>query len=373
MKHLMLSAVFCSALLFSATPLAVHACTSWMVFSDFTQNGTHILHKNRDSANRKIRVALSPENAPRKWIALGSGDTNAGMNSSGLACAMNSGERCIDPPRARGGKSTARILRVILESCDTAAQATGKLSELIRAGDYSHGGQRGSIFLFMDSKEGYVCETTATFCTVQRYDRGYTVRSSLWHNPNMYQHSRETYDIYLRASNRAYMAISGLNRILDEHGKIRVSDIFELSRHCTLPKGSPMKRSLCGNTTNSGATLEIDKQFPETLSTMYVTVGHPRHTVYLPIPVCVREVLPAMANLRWSTAAFRRLDELKLEASIPPEWTKFEADSMMQYGKAKAHARKLLEAGKRAEAVDLLNSAAKRIWKTAATLLNIRE
>ena len=346
------------------------ACTSWMIFSDLTKNGTHILHKNRDSIARKIVVTLSPENAPRKWIVLGSGDANSGINSSGVAVCMNSGEKCIDPPKTKGRKSTPRIARVLLESSDTAAQAVETLKKLIEEGDYWHGSS-GSIFLIMDAKEGYVCETTATICSVQRYDHGYTVRASNWQNPDMYEHSRNTIEIYLKARARTYCAFTGLNRILDQHGKITVPDILTFARDTTIPEKSPMKRSHCGMTTNSSSCIEIDKQYPGLLSTAYVTIGHPRHTVFLPLPVCTEKLLPSMHKLDWSKKAFQRLDEKGLNAPLPPEWLQFEARSIEQYEKTKTTARKLLDEGKRDEAVRLLNLEAEKIWKEATSLLKI--
>ena len=129
---------------------APHECTSWIIMPDLTASNTLILHKNRDSASRKVVISISQTGCARKWIALGSGSVNIGLNSSGLAAAMNSGEKCIDPPDVAGKKSTPRMLQVVLENCDTAAQAVEKLKQLIKDGDYFHG-KRGSVFLFMDT------------------------------------------------------------------------------------------------------------------------------------------------------------------------------------------------------------------------------
>ena len=353
-------------------PSAVRGCTSWMVFSDLTGNGTNILHKNRDSISRKIVVTLSPEDSPRKWIALGSGGINMGLNGSGLAGIMNSGERSADPPDESRRKNSPGMMRAVLESCDTAAQAAAKLKELTEAGTYSLG-RTGSIFLFMDNREGYVCEAISqTVCTVQRCDHGYVVRASNWRNPDMYRHWGNDIRIHLKAEARAFMAVAGLNRILTEHGRIALPEIFALSRHFEMPTGSPLPRSVCGETTCSTASIEIDRQYPETLSTMYVTIGHPRHTVYLPIPVGATRVLPAMKNRKWCNAAFDRLRELKLNAPIPPEWSAFEKESMACYAEARAAARKRLDEGDRAGAVKVLNAAAEKIWRAAAALLGIR-
>ena len=114
---------------FTVMPLEVLSCTSWMVFSDFTGNGTNILHKNRDSASRKVFISSNQPGAARRWIALGSGGANIGFNSSGLAGAMNSGEKTPDAPNAKDKKSTPALLLEILNSCDTAAQAVKKLEK----------------------------------------------------------------------------------------------------------------------------------------------------------------------------------------------------------------------------------------------------
>ena len=224
-----------------------HECTSWIVMSDLTGNNTNILHKNRDALAQKSCVYLSPENSPRKWIAVGdAGQTAMGMNVSGLAGAMNSGELCINSATDNTKKSPLRVLRVILDSCDTAAQGVDKLKELIAAGDYWHKG-KGSIFFFLDNKEGYVCEMTAKDCTVQQIKSGFAVRANIWMNPGMQYFSRNTVSNYLNSAARMYIAYSGLNRILEKKGKIGLLDIFDLSRHSKMPAGSSEKRSVCFN------------------------------------------------------------------------------------------------------------------------------
>ena len=373
MKKSLVFAVFCIALFFAGTPFESRGCTSWMVFSDLTKNNTNILHKNRDSKSKNIITFLSPETSKRKWVAVGNTPegVNVGINASGLAGAMNSGERCIDPPNTRkGGMDTTVIMRVILESCDTAAQAVAKLQEIIKSGDYNHG-DSGSTFFFCDVNEGFVCEMNSKYCSAQRISRGYTVRANIWQNPNMYELSRNTLKGHLHSSTRAYMALSMLNKVYDTNKKITVADSFEISRHWKLPDDAPMKRSLCGKTTNTGATVEIDREYPDVLSVLFVTIGPPRNTVYIPIPVCAEKLHPAMGDYRWSTTAWKNFDAVTFEAPIPAEWSKFESAAVAEMVAAKAKARQLLKAGKRDEAVKLINSTAEAIWGKAVTLLKI--
>ena len=367
MKFFARSAVW--VLLAALAPFGAHACTSWMVFSDLTKNNTNILHKNRDIKWRRIGVYLSDKKSKFKWVALGNdGNTNMGINSAGLAVVMNSGEKCSEPPNDITKKSTPALLKEFVSSCGSAAQAVEKLQQYVKAGNYYHG-ESGSIFFFCDTEEGYVCEITAKTCSVQRYDHGYTVRANIWQNPDMYALSRNYLSRYINSSGRVHSAIMGLNGALDRHHKITIEDIFDVSRHYQMPKDAPTKRSLCGQTTNSSATLEIDRQYPDVLSTMYATIGNPRNTVYVPVPVCAKELHPAMSDLRWSGAAWKRFDELSFSAPIPEEWKTFEKNSMAKYTSAKAQARKLLDAGKRDEAIKLMNDTAAAIWAEAAKLL----
>ena len=215
-------------------PELQHECTSWMVFKDLTKNNTHILHKNRDSAARNVAVLLSPVSSPRKWIALGSKNTNAGINASGLAGAMNSGEPCPDPSNDKTKKGTPAQLQEILTHCDTAAQAVERLRKMVKAGDYCHG-DKGSIFFFMDRKEGYICEFTPKVFTVQKYGQGYAVRANIWQNPGMRLHSRSTLKRYLDSSARAHSLlyrradyVSGILRKRAVFGSI---DDHRISRH----------------------------------------------------------------------------------------------------------------------------------------------
>ena len=79
---------------------------------------------------------------------------------------------------------------------------------------------------------------------------------------------------------------------------------------------------------------------------MYAAIGHPRHTIYAPIPIVAENIPMVMKKRKWSMKAFIRLDQLCLDASIPSVWTKFEKESMERYAAAKAEARKLLKSGK---------------------------
>ena len=357
-----------------------HECTSWLIFSDLTGNGTHILHKNRDAKPRNLMPLFSRPDSPRKWIGLGDGEVGGtaagtvcvcmGMNSSGLAAVVNSGEKTVEPSDPQGTMGTPAIIQYCLAECDTAAQAVEKVREVLRSRRYSHG-ERGSIFFFMDTREAYIAELTAERCSALRYDHGYALRAKIRHNPDMAYAADDTDVHWLDSANREFAVIQNLNRVRRARGRITPADCLELSRLTAAPEGSPVARSICSRTTNSASTLVIDLKAPEVLSTGWFLIGPPRHTISLPFPICAENPLHSMTNLQWSKAAWKRFDAQGFDAELPPAWRDFESASLRQYETARAEAAKLLEAGRRGEAVTLLNDTAAAIWNSAEKLLPI--
>lgn len=356
-----------------------HECTSWMVFRELTGNGALIMHKNRDAGARALTPLRNPDGAARKWIGLGDIDPEQpdpenvcmGLNASGLAAAVNSGERSVEPSDAAAGTGTPAIIKRCLAECDTAAQAAEKLEEIRRARQYAHG-DKGSTFFFMDLNEGFIVEMTADRRSAVRYDHGYAYRANIWHNPDMAFAADNTAAGWLDSCNREFMVIRGLNRAWRDHGGLTVADMLEISRETVSPEGSPLVRGLCYKTTNSSSTLELDPAFPDVLSTGYFLIGPLRHTILVPVPVCVEKFLPEMTDLRWSSAAWKRFETLGYDAEVPPEWRDFESAMLIEYEAARTAARDLLKTGDRAGAVRLLNEKAYSLRERAAKLLPLR-
>ncbi|MBQ6473254.1 MAG: hypothetical protein IJJ33_14815 [Victivallales bacterium] len=349
-----------------------HECTSWMVFSDLTGLNANILHKNRDAEEIDILVLKNAPDAPRKWIGLGSKEAHPcmGMNAMGLVGVMNSGELCIDPSTDDTKRETPMLLKEILENCDTAVQAVEAVQRFLKAGDYWHK-DRGSIFLFLDKNEGYVCENTAKFSSVQRHDNGYAFRANIWHNPGMDRMSRNTPDAFLDSCVREHVVREKLNAAIDRDGRITLMDIRDLARCKDTPENTSLTRTVCSAKTNSCSTFVLHREYPDVLSTGWFCIGQPRHTLFLPFPICLESLPASMTRPDWSTAARQRLERLGVEAPMPPEWLAFEQRSQDSYTQAAHKALELLKNGQKPQARNLLNNAASQIWQEGSSLLGI--
>ena len=354
-----------------------HECTSWLVFHDLTGNNTNLLHKNRDAVTRPSRdvsVLISPAGTRYQWVGLGNADIGMtdgklcmSINEKGLAAVMNSGEKCIDNSTNPNGKRTPDILKAVMSNCASIDEALEMVRGFVADNDYLHD-DKGSIFFFMDRDAAYIVEMTAHYISPMRYDHGYAFRANIWHNPDMASFADNDVATFLNSANREYMVLTGFNRAIRARGRFAVEDSITISRETELPD-TPIERRVCSQYTNSSATLELDREYPFPLSTAYVLIGPPRQTICVPVPIAMRDVHPTMRSQAWRNAAWKRFDELGVEAPVPAEWLAFEKESFAQYRTAQGKARELMRAGKQLEAVALIQMAAMDIWDAGAKLL----
>ncbi len=313
-----------------------HECTSWMLFPELT-GGPMILHKNRDSGKKDIRLIKSDGDAKIKWLGLGDENPCMGFNEKGVACVMNSGETTPEfAPATEGRLTTPEILVQILGNTKNAKEA--------------------SIFFIMDTKGGYIAELTAKRVMPVVVTGNMTIRANIWHNPGMAQFSRSGIKSTMNSQSREFQAAKGLNEALEKKGVIELEDIWRTSRMRGTMESVMTEHGLCNKTTNSAATIAIDKDFPNMLSTMYVAIGPVGHTMYIPAPICLKEIPQDIADRSWSKAAFARREQhgLAFDSDV---WLPHEKAVMAIYRPALAKAKEAMRNRRRREAQDILNDA----------------
>ena len=340
-----------------------HECTSWMLFSEIT-GGPMILHKNRDSAKTDIRLIKSDDTAKIKWLGLGDDNPCMGFNEKGLACVMNSGEETPEfAPATKDRMTTPEILVQLLGNTDNTEDALKMLTGFIKNGQYTHK-NRGSIFFLMDTEGGMVVELTAKHVIPVRSHGAMTIRANIWHNPGMAQYSTNKIDHAMNSLSREFQAALGLNAPLRQNGVIALEDIWATSRMRGTMETVKTEHGLCNNTTNSAATIAIDKDYPDTLSTMYVAIGPVGHTMYIPAPICLREIPQDIADRSWSKAAFARREQhgLAFDNSV---WLPPEQAVMAIYRPALEKAKKAMQNHRRKTAQNILNTAFEKCCEIA--------
>ena len=279
-----------------------------------------------------------------------------GFNEKGVACVMNSGETTPEfAPAEEGRLTTPEILVQILGNTKNAKEALKMLTGFIENGQYTHK-ERGSIFFIMDTKGGYIAELTAKRVMPVVVTGNMTIRANIWHNPGMAQFSRSGIKSTMNSQSREFQAAKGLNEALEKKGVIELEDIWQTSRMRGTMESVMTEHGLCNKTTNSAATIAIDKDFPNTLSTMYVAIGPVGHTMYIPAPICLKEIPQDIADRSWSKAAFARREQhgLSFDSDV---WLPHEKAVMAIYRPALTQAKEAMQTRRRREAQDILNDA----------------
>ena len=149
---------------------------------------------------------------------------------------------------------------------------------------------------------------------------------------------------------------------LETSRKIR-KDEFE-ERYPFVPGNSKSK-----NMSVEAACFEIDPEFPAYLSCAYTSLGPQRHTVYLPIPMAVEQLPEKMRDGRWAKMAYAHQAAFGPEHADLRKLTELEEKFLAEFEAARDKARKLLRAGKKNEAVKLLNECFERQYAEADELM----
>ena len=108
-------------------------------------------------------------------------------------------------------------------------------------------------------------------------------------------------------------------------------------------------------TTAAAFTLELDPEYPDYLSTVYVAFGPPRHTVYLPVPFAAMDKLPAnLLNQQTVEAAIKRRNEAAEDAAVDPELVKLQNKVVVDFAKTRNKARQMLRSDRCKDAEKIL-------------------
>ena len=344
-----------------------HECTSWIVMPEFTGGKQLHLHKNRDA--NSFHLAIQQIAVPGKHAWLGMGNTGSltptmGVNDTGLAIAMNSGEKTAD--FNEGGFSTPALARILLEECRTAEDAVHLLKTMILDKAYRHG-DRGSIWFIADGSSAFIAEHNAAAFAAHPVD-GIGIRANFWHCPEMRPHSTEDPAERLRQRSRENTAYKIL---LDEglltRQAITTADHRKASRSSEVYGDS---RALCSYTTNSASLFSIDCEFPGELTTAWLACGPPRRSLYLPIPITVGKLPQELLNGELADAFFANAAEYTGKDPAPlntgdvptDELEKLESILEQNHTIAVENARTLLKDGRKAEAAATLDEAFRRNW-----------
>ena len=366
----------CSAALCAA--VAAEACTSWVMHSSATKSGLTTVTKCRDQ--KPYRISGDIRVSPRgwRWLRLGQhpdevvfdgGLTGFGMNEKGVVATCNDGDALTVkyPRKGRVNIGSYSILRQVLTECDNAWDGAVLIRDHCRA-SRRPGTQscHGSTLMVADTKHAYIVDIGTAYGEIKEVTTGMLVISNKMHLPGIEEFAASSLYSFLSDRARETNSRKVMNQYR-ENGKFTLQGIIRASRaKC----GKELKDKYPFRSNSQGAAcFEIDPEFPALLTTCYTTIGPQRHTVYLAIPMAVRQMPDKIRNGLWADLAYAFRKKCGDEHPSLDALYAFEAKTLPEYDKVREEARKLLRAGKTDEAVKLLNDWFEKQFEAADKLL----
>lgn len=251
------------------------ACTSWLAVGSATKNNQSLLHKNRDlDRDPQVIVRNKPTGKYSYTAVVTEGISTAvcmGVNEYGLAICNN---QITTADIDVSGIGNLRLNREILENCKTVDEVFPFLDTLNIEG--------GVVIFLVDIEIGAIIEISGS--THTNYEQS-VITNGIGYRANHY--------MVLNGSTGSSTSIIRYNKakaFLEERiGSLTIPDFNELSRHLHTKENKAILKytspdgSICNYHTLCGGSFEIDKQYPGELSKMWISIGLPVYSPYLPL------------------------------------------------------------------------------------------
>ena len=344
-------------------------CTSWFIHPVLSVTGSAMLQKNRDYTGQNLISARLFRAMPGRYKVLTVGDlwssgAGAVMNEKGVMITQNDG-LCWDQQTRKVSVGSAYLLRYLAEHCATADEALATLKKM-----YDHGFMRdGDIYFIADCSKGFVVETTTSHAAYAEITFGFEVRANNYLLPGLRSLGRQQRTHFMNGASRRYLASEFLRERSIEKGKLSPLDLMDLARYRNVELEKANWRQVCMKNTIASTMMVPDKQYPEYLSAAFISIGPPRHTIFLPVPMAATQIPADLTNGEWGLRAFALKDKLKLDHNKLAEFKLLEKSLLEEFFAAKEEARKLLNAGKKRDAVVLMDKCFIRQYKQAKEFL----
>ena len=373
----------------AAAMFAMHlaADTEWMITPQYSDSGRMLLHANREGAAHKsapIWMRWDPAGkGTYGFLRIGnkSGASFAGINEKGLAVAYTTGDPSDDrkPPKSSSNVGGHAAVIVSLRLSANADRARARLHKAFKDKLISE----SMVVFIADPRKALVIECSPQHYASWEIKDSYCVYSHMWKLPGMDDGSIRSTGSAEVCALREWGVREGLRRIRSENkGRIPVAGSIAVSRlnayDVSTPEyekqrgKSPVPYAPYNKRAQDSYLFELDAEYPEFLSRVYVAFGPARHTVYLPIALpALKDLPPEILTPEYFKFAATRHNAAAPETPVSKELLDFEKKLHREFEEKCDEARDLLIKGKSAEAEKHLNDLARK--QAAAAFAFLRD
>ena len=351
-----------AAALVSGAALSVSADTAWMILPKASTSGLMLMHVSRNT-NKKTK--LNPNlmfdgrkqyGGKYKFLRIRNNDAcTAGINEKGLGVIITGGDPTDDknPPKTNLSFDSHSATVVMLRTCATAQEALNRM----RAAFAKKQILGSTIYLIADPFEAFVVECSPAHFASWKLPHAFCTYTHCWKLPGMDDGSVGTADRAQWHYQCEWAAREFLRREMEKNkGMIPIAGSIAVSRiNANDTEKKTVVNAPCAKNTAAAYTLELDPEYPEYLSCVYVAFGSPRHTIYLPVPfIASAEPPKVLLNNRTVTRALEKMAKADPKAPVDPALIEQENKILSAFIKTRNRARQLLREDRNDEAKKLL-------------------
>ena len=363
-----------AVLALAAAALPAEACTSWMIHPSVSRSGMMIVQKVRDHYHARLDADMRTAPNGWRWMRIGLNEHAPAfsMNEKGVVMTTNDGDKTDvrhprDEERARFWSSD--MIRQVITTCSSAAEGVEIIKNTARNGLTA--GSNG-IYFIADPNRAFMINLAFGYAEVKELTGGIVVITNAWHLPGGEEISVKPLghirgDRAREANTRASLQKS------QQGGKYTIRGCIDTSRKTCgkLFKEKFPFRYTPGNKVSSLSSVcfEIDKEFPAYLSCAYTALGPQQHTIFVPIPMALRQMPKKMRDGSWGQMAYDIRKAFGNDHKYVEEFRRLEDKFLAEFNRTRAEARRLLKAGRKDEAAKLLNDCFERQFAEADKLL----
>lgn len=348
--------------------IQLNADATWIIQPVATSSKSMQLFTSRSSTKpQPLQLQYVPNAGKNTFRQLRCGNDKkfsyAGINERGLVVAFSGADQTRDRPNKPTGKQFLYhgnfIVAHLLTNCGNVKQAEDRLRKLAKSGYIA-----GSMIVFLaDAKQAMIFEIAPRHYATTRLGLHYTVYANRWKISGMEDASVRKPKELLGSLQQEWVVKEAILRARGGiSGKLSIPASFAISRiNAADVKVKGITRGPCNRDTVDAYLFEISPVHPEILSCVYASFGPPRHTVYLPIPLCAIDALPPeVANAEWAGIGTALAKRISADTPISEDIPEFEKYLLQEFNDARSQAEALLKENKTEEAKTLLQDTLRR-------------
>ena len=363
-----------AVLALAAATVPAEACTSWMIHPSASRSGMMIVQKVRDHFHARLDADMRTAPNGWRWMRIGINEhvPAFSINEKGVVMTTNDGDKTESRHPHNGerfGTGAGSMIRQVMTTCSTAAQGAELIKNIARNGLTS--GSNG-IYFIADPNRAFMLNVAYGYAEVQEMTGGMIVITNSWHLPGGEEVSIKTLpglrgDRAREANTRASL------QQYRQDGKYTIRGCIDTSRKTCgklFKEKFPFRYTPGGKVSSlSSVCFEIDKEFPAYLSCAYTALGPQQHTIFVPIPMALRQMPKKMRDGSWGQMAYDIRKAFGNDHKYVAEFRSLEDKFLTEFNQARTEARRLLKAGRKNEAAKLLNDCFDRQFAEADKLL----